>query len=86
MSTTPDPEKNEEPVSLVDLYVDHQTQAIISIIEECRTAEKRVKGFGIARLDDIAKDCDMPAELKEQIKKFVLDTDLKFKVNFKKAE
>jgi hypothetical protein len=79
-------ERNIIKISVEEMYIKNQQQVIMNIVEECRIAEKRVKGFGLARLDDIAKDCEMPAELKEQVKKMILDPDLKFKVNFTKAE
>lgn len=66
--------------------IEQQKEAIRGIIEYCRERERQVKGFGLAALDQIAGQHNMPEEMKAQIKKFIDNPKLEFKVNFRKNE
>jgi hypothetical protein len=76
----------ESPKTLEELYVEQHTKAINDLIASCRDSERRIKGFGIEKLNQAALASGMDETLRFQIEKMILNPKLEFKVNFKKAE
>jgi len=74
------PEEKTTAKETVEKYVDDGQQAIIDIVAYCRAKEAQVKDFGHQMLDSIAKDTEMPDNLKTQIKYFIDHPEEEFKI------
>lgn len=79
-------EKEIRRITMTQEQIEETQLQITALILQCRDLEKRVKGFGMARLDEVAESSGMPPELKKQVKVCIEDPTKEFEIKFKPNE